>query len=167
MTAQIGGQNTKPKSGPRDVFLHLLAIFTLYFSAIRFGALLFQYINIWLPDPLDQSNYYALSSAYSSIRLSIASLIVVFPTYVLVTRYLGKIYSADPAKLNLRTRKWLLYLTLFLAALVIIGALVTLVYNLLGGDLTWRFILKVLTVLFIAGPVFSYYLWDLRRHKDE
>jgi len=155
-----------PKSGPRDVFLHLLAIFTLYFSAIRFGLLIFRYIDIGIPDPL-QTNYYSLSSAYDSIRLSIASLIIVFPTYVWVTKYLGKIYSATPEKLNLWTRKWLIYLTLFLAAIIIGADLVTLVYNLLGGDLTWRFILKILTVMFIAVSVFSYYLWDLRKHKDE
>lgn len=147
--------------------MHLLAIFTLYFSAIRFGLLIFQYINIGIPDPLEGGNSYSLSAAYNSIRLSIASLIIVFPTYVLVTRYLNKIYSASPEKLNLRTRKWLIYLTLFLAAIIIIVDLVTLVYSLLGGDLTWRFILKILTVMFIAVSVFSYYLWDLRKHKDE
>jgi hypothetical protein len=165
MTPEVSGK-TVSKGGPRDVFLHLLAIFTLYFSAGSFWSLIFNYINISIPDPLEQ-NSYALTSAYSSIRWSIASLIIVFPTYILVTKYLNKIYSSDPEKLSLRIRKWLIYLTLFVAAVIIIGDLVTLVYNLLGGDLTVRFILKVLTVLFIAGSIFSYYLWDLRKHKDE
>ena len=157
----------KSKAGPRDVFLHLFAIFTLYFAAIRFGMLIFRYIDIGIPDPLQGSDYYSLTYAYNSIRLSIASLIVVFPAYLWVTRYLNKIYSASPEKFNLWTRKWLIYLTLFLAAIIIGADLVTLVYNLLGGDLTWRFILKILTVMFIAVSVFSYYLWDLRKHKDE
>ena len=55
-----------------------------------------------------------------------------------------------------------------MTALIIIGDLVGLVYGLLGGlELTLRFILKVLTVLFITGSVFWYYLWDIRKYKTE
>ena len=157
----------KSKAGPRDVFLHLFAIFTLYFAAIRFGMLIFRYIDIGIPDPLRGSDYYSLTYAYNSIRLSIASLIVVFPAYLWVTRYLNKIYSASPEKFNLWTRKWLIYVTLFLAAVTIIIDLVTLVYEFLGGDLTLPFVLKIATVLFIAASIFSYYLWDLRRNKEQ
>jgi hypothetical protein len=45
---------------------------------------------------------------------------------------------------------------------VLLGDLIALVYNLLGGDLTARFVLKVLTIGVIAGAVFAYYLTDLR-----
>ena len=37
---------TQPKRNlPRDVFMHLLAIITLYWSAVTFTALLWQFIN--------------------------------------------------------------------------------------------------------------------------
>jgi hypothetical protein len=64
-------------------------------------------------------------------------------------------------------RKWLIYFTLFAAALIIIGDLVTLLNRFLEGELTVRFLLKVLAVFFVAGSVFYYYLWDLRKHKTE
>lgn len=156
--------NIRPKSGPRDVFLHLLSILTLYFSAGSFLALIFQYINIYFPDP---ATYFSPTDAYNTIRWSIASLIVVFPTYILTTRYLNKLYLSAPEKLNLRSRKWLIYFTLFAGGVIIIGDLVTLVYNLLGGELTARFILKVLAVLFVAGSVFGYYYWHLKHTKSE
>ena len=57
------------------------------------------------------------------------------------------------------------YMTLFVAAGVIIGDVVTLIYNLLGGEITIRFMLKVLVVAFIAGSVFWYYLPDIRREE--
>jgi hypothetical protein len=38
---------------------------------------------------------------------------------------------------------------------------------LLGGELTIRFFLKVLTIAVIAGTIFGYYLWDLRREEEE
>lgn len=155
------------KTSPKDVFLHLLAIITLYTSAISFLVLIFQYVNVLFPDPVSPGGYYAVSNYYSRIRWSLSSLIVVFPVYVLTNWFLNKNYSANPAKRNLWIRKWLIYFTLFAAALIIIGDLVTLINNLLGGELTVRFLLKVLAVLFVAGSVFGYYLWDIRRFKTE
>lgn len=154
-------------TGPKDVFLHLLAIIALYASAGSFTALIFQYINVLIPDLLDRSGYYGLLSSYSAIRWSIAALVVIFPVYVTTSWFLNKAYLSSTAKRNLRIRKWLVYFTLFAAALIIIGDLVTLIFNLLGGELTARFLLKVVAVFFVAGSVFYYYFWDLRRHQVE
>jgi len=152
------------KTGPRDVFLHLLAIITLYFSAINFGVLLFQYINLWLPDPLNDFPF-QLDAARQLIRWAVATLVIVFPVYLWISRFLNQEIKQIPEKKELRTRKWLLYFTLFTAAVVIIGDLVSLVYNFLQGELTLRFILKILVVLLIAVAVFAYYLWNLRREQ--
>lgn len=154
------------KASPKDIFVHLLAILTLYTSAASFIALIFQYINVLFPDPLE-FNSYSLSSSYSIIRWSISSLIVVFPVYLLTSRFLNKEYAATPTKSRFLIRKWLIYLTLFAAALIIIGDLIALINNLLSGELTVRFLLKVLTVFFVAGSVFSYYLWELKKYKSD
>jgi len=164
MTTDI---NRRLTNGPRDVFLHILAIITLYTSAVSFTALIFQYINVLLPDPLERDAYYLLQSYYRSIRWSISALSVVFPTYLAASWYLNKLYAASPEKRNLRIRKWLLYFTLFAASLIIVGDLVTLIYNFLGGELTARFLLKIFTVFFVAGSIFWYYFWDLRKSGDE
>jgi amino acid transporter len=57
-----------------------------------------------------------------------------------------------------------LHFTLFAAAIVIIGDLVSLVFRFLNGDLTIQFVLKVLTVFLIAASVFTYYLWNIRKN---
>ena len=57
------------------------------------------------------------------------------------------------------------YLTLFLAVGFLVGDFTTLVYNALGGELTVRFLLKVVVVAVIAGTIFWYYLRDLRREE--
>ncbi len=154
------------KASPKDVFLHLLGIITLYASAISFIFLVFEYINIWLPDPL-AGNSFAPDFSYNSIRWYISVLIIVFPVYVLVSWFLNMSYDKFPEKRDLRIRKWLIYFTLFLASIIIIGDLVTLIYNLLGGELTQRFLLKIVTVFFVAGSIFGYYLADIKRHKTE
>lgn len=160
-------QEPKARSGPKDVFLHLATMLALYFSAGSFITLIFQYINIYFPDVLEGSGSYYLQSAHTSIRWSIAVLIVVFPVYLLISRYMNRIYERQPEKRNMRTRKWLIYLTLFAAAVIIVGDIVTLVYKLLGGELTIRFVLKVLTLLFVSGSVFYYYFSDLRKYRTE
>lgn len=158
---------TKPKSSPKDVFLHLLVMIALYFAAGSFIALIFQYINVLIPDLLESKDYYGYDRAYRTIRFSISALIVVFPAYLLLTRYLNKSYEREPEKRNLGSRKFLIWLTLSIAGVIIVGDLVGLVNALLGGELTWRFILKVITLFFVAGSVFYYYFSDLRKYKIE
>ena len=147
------------KSTPKDVFLHLLSIIALYISASSLITLFFQYINILFPDKL-QPLYY--SGVADFIRYAMASLIIVFPVFIFVSWILNKDYKAEPEKRGLKIRKWLVHFTLFVAAAIIIGDLVALVYNFLGGDLTARFILKVFSFLSVAGAVFLFYLMDLR-----
>ncbi len=153
--------NDYAKASPKDVFMHLLAVVALYISAVSFGALTFQFINRWLPDPLTDHGYYRTAMA-DAIRWFVAMLTIVFPVYVWTAWSIQKEATAHASKRNLKIRKWLLYLTLFLAAAVIIGDLIALIYNFLGGELSARFLLKVGVVLFIAASVFGYYLWNLK-----
>lgn len=157
----------RTKTSPRDFFMHLLSIVMLYASAIAFSTLIFQYINLLIPDVI-QGNYYGVTDGIKSLaRGALATLIVVFPVYVWVSWFLNKDYAKNLEKLNLRIRKWLLYFTLFAAAIVMVVDLVTLVRNFLEGGLTASFLLKVLTVGFVAGSIFGYYLNDIKKSKVE
>ncbi|MFH1444358.1 MAG: DUF5671 domain-containing protein [Candidatus Peregrinibacteria bacterium] len=144
---------------PRDFFLYLLATVTLYVCVVSGLILLFQFINLAFPDSL--SDY--TQSIRDAIRWAAAMLTVLFPVFAGTTRFLHKDLERNPHKGEYHIRKWLLYLTIFMAGLVIIGDIITLLYNFLNGDLTGRFLLKVIVVLFVAGIVFSYELWDARR----
>lgn len=149
------------KTGPKDVFGNLLAIIGLYVSVIAFGALIFGLINLYFPDVL---NYDYGFYAKQSLRWPLAILVIVFPLFVWWNSYLQKDLEKNPEKKELKSRKWLLYFTLFAAAIVIIGDLVSLVFRFLNGDLTIQFILKILAVFLIAASVFVYYLWNIRKN---
>ncbi|KKW17166.1 MAG: hypothetical protein UY56_C0001G0020 [Parcubacteria group bacterium GW2011_GWA1_50_14] len=155
---------TKPKTTPRDFFLNLLSIVTLYFSATSLGILVVQFINILVPDVLDKVGYGG--DPYMAMRFPVASLLVVFPVYVWSARFLEKEHAKTPEKKGVAIHKWLVYLTLFIAALVIIGDLVALVLRFLDGEVTTRFVLKVVAILLIAASVFYYYLAGLRDKKN-
>lgn len=153
------------KSTPRDFFLHLLAIVSLYASAIGFLTLAFQFLNVLYPDPLQAGNYFYLDNAYGQMRWAIAMLVVLFPVYYFTMRFLRKDMEKNPEKRESRLRRWLTYFTLFIAALTVIANFITLLYWFLDGEVTVRFLLKVVAVFFVAGSVFGYYFTELRREK--
>ncbi len=147
----------------REAFAYLVMFATLYFSAWNLGSLLFDLINRTWPDAA-MTDY--LSRAHdSSIRWSVAALIIAFPVFAFVARRVSIDVARHPIKRLSAVRRWLTYITLFIAATALIGDTTTLVYHVLGGELTVRFMLKVLVVAFIAGGIFGYYLWDLRREE--
>lgn len=150
-------ENTK--NSPKDFFLHLLAIIALYMSAASLMTLLFQYINVLFPDPLAYVSY---TSITGFIRYAMATLIIIFPVYIFVSKMLNGEYAVMPEKREYKLRKWLVYFTLFVAGITIITDLVVLIYNFLGGDMTIRFALKILVVLLVAGVIFWYYQKDLK-----
>jgi hypothetical protein len=153
----------RPHLSARDAFLYLVLFTTLYFSCYNLGSLIFDFINKALPDP----TIISYRVAWDSMRWSASSLIVAFPTFLFLSYYINKEVIRNPVKRLSPIRRWLTYLTLFVASCVLIGDVTTLVYNALGGELTSRLLLKVLTVGAIAGTAFSYYLSDLRREEHE
>jgi hypothetical protein len=157
----ISMDNTNVKSTPKDVFLHLFNIVTFYLSVIGFITLYIQYISALFPDPL---NYYFTSIA-DSVRVSTSILFIAVPAFLLSSWFLAKDLVITPEKRDLKLRKWLIYFTLFISAITIIVDLIIFVYNFLNGELSTQFFLKVLVVLIVAGAVFGYYIWELKREK--
>ena len=150
------------KTFPRDVFLYLLSIISLVTVAVAFGVLLYQYIDLQYPDLLTEGYYWSKTNTLNLVRNSMAVLMVVFPVFVWVSWFLRKDIAKHSEKRELKIRRWLLYLTLFVASLVIIGDLVALLMNFLNGELTARFVLKVLAVLFIASTILAHYFSELK-----
>ncbi len=151
----------KPKTTPKDFFLYFAGFVTLYASAISLANLFFNIIDKVFPDNLNNGYYYDYYS--TGMRLSIASLIIIFPLYLFLASYLNRYLLANPEKRDLAVRKWLTYLTLFVTGVAVVSDLVVLVNTFLGGEITMRFVLKVLAVFIVAGAVFAYYIYDLRK----
>jgi len=152
----------KPYLSARETFLYLVMFVALYVTAYHLGALIFEFIDRAFPDPLS----HAVGST-NSLRLDIATLIVTFPLFLFSFRVANRSISKNPTKRASRPRKWLTYLTLFIAVTSLATDVIVLVYDALGGELTLRFVLKVLTVAVIAGGAFGYFLWDIRKGEEE
>lgn len=145
----------------RETFFYLVLFTTLYLSAYHLGELLFELINRSFPDmAMPYQN-----GRIENIRWSVSTIIIAFPLFLLLSAKIGRDLKQQSIKRQSAVRRWLTYLTLFVAAVVLIVDLITLVNNLLSGEITTRFVLKVLVAGMIAGVIFSYYLWDLRRDE--
>lgn len=154
-------QATSGRASARDFFLHLGAIVALYTVVISFLNLVFKIINKAYPEIANYSYYYGYGG--SEISMPVATLIIVFPIFILLSYFVYKSYEENPAKKELGIRKWLTYITLFVAGIILVGDLVTVLYKFLDGqNLTLAFLLKALAVIIVTGLVFGFYLQDIR-----
>jgi Domain of unknown function (DUF5671) len=149
----------RPSLDARDAFLYVVLFSTLYVTAFNLGRMVFEFIDRAFPDRAFQSN---AGLALSSLRWSIASLVVATPVFLFVSSRVQGAIRQDPVKRGSKVRRWLTYLTLAVASGIIVGDFITLVYYVLAGEVSSRFLLKVATVGAIAGGVFFFYLWNLK-----
>ncbi|HEY4521445.1 MAG TPA: DUF5671 domain-containing protein [Candidatus Paceibacterota bacterium] len=149
----------KPKVTPKDFFLWAGAMIALYASVVAFIALFFSYLDFVYPDQLA---YYTPDPYASGVSYEMASLIVLFPIFMLISLAIIRDVRRDATRAEVWIRRWAIYLTLFVAGAAMAADLITLVMYFFNGDVTLRFVLKVLVVFLVLGGVFLHYLADLR-----
>jgi hypothetical protein len=154
-------QNT-PRLSPKFFFLSLGVLVTLISSVSSFLVLFFETLNQKFPDALNAVYQYGYPSYnYDGIRGAIATLIIVFPVYLILSYFWRKTSQGELLSWDVTIRKWMIYLILFVAAVVIVVDLVTLVRYFVSGEITFRFVLKVLGTLVVAGLGGWYYIFEM------
>ncbi len=143
----------------KHAFYYMLSLVTLFIVALSFGNILFELINTFFPD-IAKAIYY---SSNSGLKSAISGLLIATPIFYFV---MNKIYfnlKIGELKKDSEIRRWLTYFILFVSSVVVIGSLISILNNFLDGALTINFILKALTVLFIALIIFGFYFYDIKR----
>lgn len=151
----------KPRVTPKDFVLWVGAMASLYGGVVAFIALIFSYISKAFPNPV--VDYYYYNTYSSDVSYQMASLIVLTPVFMVLMRMIRRDIARDPSRSEIWVRRWALLLTLFLAgATMVIDLIVLLNTFLQGEELTIGFLLKVLTVLLVAGLGFLHFLADVK-----
>jgi hypothetical protein len=145
---------------PKETFIFLMLFATLYAAAFQLGSILFDLINLSLPQPGEFAQH-----SIVSLRYGIAFILTAFPIFLFMLHVTARENLQNPGQRISPARRWLTYLTLFIASITIITDLISLIVQFLEGDLTLRFGLKVLVVAILAGCAFIHYLRDLRRDE--
>ncbi|MFN4181464.1 MAG: DUF5671 domain-containing protein [Candidatus Paceibacteria bacterium] len=159
-----GGNPTKLHVG--FFFLSLGFLVTLITSVVAFLNLAFSTLDKRFPDVLNAVYTYGYSSYdYESMRTALSTLIIFFPALLVVAYFWNKRVALGIGSVDTHIKKWLTYIVLFLSALVVAIDLVTLVRYFVAGEITNRFIYKVLITLVVASFVGGYFIIQLLGKK--
>lgn len=163
-----------PQHGARDAFLYLVSFFLLYVSVASAWAIILELITQAFPEPASSFGYGLPNEVPPPSLLTefmeryaswvLAAFFVAGPLYFLTMWWINRQLSRGHLNPRSSVRRWLTYLSLFVAAsIIVIDLIIFFQFLPLRGKRDAPAVLAVLTVLVLAGLVFVYYLLDIRR----
>lgn len=145
------------KSSTVDIVINFFSFILLGIVATALGTLWFKIVERSFPDPLAViagDDPWGLTRA---IHYAIASLVIAFPLYLASLRLWFRKFRDDENRCESALSRWLTYLVLLVASVTIVGDLITVLFKLLQGEYSVRFLLKALVILVIASLIFGFY----------
>lgn len=158
MAIKKPGVATFHNNPAKDFFLYLLLFISLAFVVFGAGAILFQFVNKFIPDPLGVGISFF---DQNSVKFGMAAILIAGPIFFFLSGIVNERLRDKKTPKESSVRKWLTYILLLFAAATIIGDMITLVVNFLNGETAGAFFLKVLIVLLMAGTILGYYFWNM------
>ncbi|PIR97755.1 MAG: hypothetical protein COT89_03195 [Candidatus Colwellbacteria bacterium CG10_big_fil_rev_8_21_14_0_10_42_22] len=153
----------QPKLSPKFFFTSLFILVWLITTVTSFLNVVFGVLNKKFPDVLNADYQYGYNPyELSAMRSALATLLVIFPVFILASYFWTKMLKGRLGRVDLVIKKWMLYLIVFLATITIVVDLITLVRYFVEGEITTRFLLKVAATLVTALVVGLYYLYELK-----
>lgn len=162
-------ENIKQKLSAGYAFLSLGVLISLITSVSSFLNLAFEILNKKFPDVLNATYQYGYaSSQFEAARTSLAMLIIMFPTFLVLAYFWKKKEKKGLGQYDEVMRKWLSYIVIFLSILIVVVDLIILVKYFVSGEITIRFILKVLIAIIGAKIILCYFVpevWNIKWKK--
>lgn len=154
-----------PHVGMWTGFLYILFFISLYVLATSIGGILHTWVDKAFPSPNNNSSFFTFDTA-SVVRGYIAAIIVSYPLFTLLAIILKKQLIKQAAVKNLRSRKLLIYITLIGTFLIMLGNVISAIYDFLSGTVTGNAIRHLLITLLIAGSIFIYFLSEVKHDRN-
>ena len=155
-------------------FLYILFFISLYTLATAIGGV----FNIWVDKAIPtvinnpDSSSFDFSSFFtdnfdtpSIIRGYIAAIIVSLPLFVSLSLVLKKQLVNQPGVKNLRSRKLLIYITLIVTFLILLGDVIATCYELISGTVTGNSFGHFGVTLLISGSIFGYFIGEVKNDR--
>lgn len=157
----------EPHFGMWVGFLYILFFISLYVVATAMGGLFNQWIDKLIPNPTNQLSYGSLDSLNETmVRVYVSSLIVGYPIFAFLAVILHKQTQKQPQIKNLRSRKLLIYTTLVGTFIIMIGNIISTIFNFLGGSVTLNTLGHLGVTFLISGSIFFYFLHEVKTDKN-
>jgi len=159
----------KQKLSVGYAFLSLGVLISLIVSVTSFLNLAFEILNKKFPDVLNGIYQYGYNSLqFEAARTFLSMLVIMFPTFLILAYFWKKKEKNGLGQYDEVIRKWLSYIIIFLSILIVVIDLIVLVRYFVSGEITFRFILKVLIAISGAKMVLLYFtpeVWDVKFWK--
>lgn len=145
-------------ASPRLTMLNLFFFIVLYITIYSALSILFTILDYNLPDGRGQMRgiYYSSQPIADAIRGYLAAIFVSAPLVYFTSRQLNKSMVAIGQFIH-GTRLKLMNLSLLIAALVILCNFISFSYYFLSGELSIRFILKVLILTATSAGIYYFF----------
>jgi hypothetical protein len=148
-----------------DAFEHILLFISMYVFAMATAILMHTYVDYYFPENLFTPSSYRSSISNGIILSSLSAIIVSFPLFAFLFLRITKRTKQNPSLRNLRSRKALIYLTLIVAFLIMLGYLIATVYGFISGNISFNFLLHFGVTVLISGLIFVYYLNEIKEDR--
>ena len=169
-TSDMGVKIPQQKGSMWDAFEHILLFISLYVLATTVALALLTFVDRWFPYVDDTSSYSVWNGDWqkSLLRGYISAIIVSYPVFSFFFYRVTKRTLANPALRLLKSRKILIYLTLVITFIIMLGYIIGTIFSMLNGNITMNFVFRLFVILGISGFIFTYYLYQVRedRHYD-
>jgi len=145
-------------ASPRLTMLNLFFFIVLYITTYSAISILFTILDYHLPDGRGQMRgmYYSAQPIADAIRGYLAAIFVSAPLVYFTSRQLHKSMAAIGQFIH-GTRLKLMNLSLLIAALVVLCNFISFTYYFLSGELSIRFLLKVLILTAASAGVYYFF----------
>lgn len=146
-------------------FQYFILFISLYVTASSIAGMLHYLVDTKLPDPVVNNRYNMGYVDDYLLKMYIAGLSVGFPIFAGLFLSVNKQIIDRPAIRNLPDRKKLIYGTLGMTFVIMIGHLIFTIYAFLNGTTTVRSFGHLGVTFLVAGSIFLYLLHDVREDR--
>ncbi|HSX09086.1 MAG TPA: DUF5671 domain-containing protein [Candidatus Saccharimonadales bacterium] len=155
-------------------FLYIIFFISLYVLATAVSGILHLWVDKAIPTVIDNANtttssdfsfFFPDFETPSVIRGYIAAIIVSFPLFIVLAFVLKRQLVTQPIVRNLRSRKLLIYITLIITFLILLGNIITICYDLLAGTVTGNGLGHLGVTLLIVGAIFTYFIGEVKNDR--
>jgi hypothetical protein len=155
-------------ASPRLTTLNLFYFIVLYISIYSIVSIIFTFLDYHLPDGLGRNTglFYSHQPLAETIRSYLSAVLVCVPLVVISHTLLKKSMAAAGQFIPAMRLK-LLNLTLLLAAIVMLCNFIGFVYYFLSGELSLRFIIKVVVLSALSAGLYFYFKPEMSANEQK
>jgi len=162
-----GGSDMAKSLNSKEVGIEIGMFMSLLFSIISVVEIIFAAIDKKFVDVLSQTNYGLVNTMNDDVRMAVSIAAIAFPIYLALAWTRASHLKKNAERRQVEALKYSQYAVMLIAALFIVGTLMFVLYNWLGGSNSTGEMLKALTVIVMSLVLGSYNYFLSKRTYTE